>query len=836
MPHLRYAGKLWHIAGDDLSIPALCSITGRIVWTVLICILYGITSKHFHDCSTAWVFDLYFSISIFIFVLSILNDGSLIKVSLKGTMTMMDERKSIGNNLTAKFILVLFQIVCAIFGLITIIVDTNFPCSNDLNDIQITRIFVLIVCISQIVDASLLFCCCYCLHKREDISERIEYENNYENLSTNLVEEQNPLSNDQIISDTYNETWTIDLWVNKCKKITKIISLVSCGLFGGGNIDDGLEEVAKVLTLFFHYDGFLDVVPSDVIAGITLVRIQQRALKDTFKLKLAKNKSYTNGKVSLKLIENPNKDNFNTTYNDVSDESCYYKSNLVDDIENNLNEDNLENGSFRYSPLSEDEKKGFDLSADEFDNWLRCSVYSLAMYTHFIVLFMNPCTGLCNLCMNGILKDCCNCNAFNNYRSSSNASSLSRQVFIEGDNCCKFNNAGLNIIKNNLDNSDLIYVSFKNDTTHKPYAIFLDHDKKWVVISIRGTLSLEDCVTDAICEPVELKEAGEQYGFDGENRWAHGGMLIGALHIRKELERTGILKRVLGNGNRPYQEQPNSASPNTFCYSDYSLVVTGHSLGAGTAILLSLLLHDQYPSVRCYSLGTPASVLDERTSREVSTYIASLVLGNDLVCRLNFGALCELRHNILDAISRAKVNKMKILRSAIFNEYIDPDDYLYPAQLEPDTMFKRSVQTFSSVINKRLAVNSGKELRIPGYIVHLTKRSHIEFKDKSKYITHSAVSTLHASSTASSTSKQSFSTFFSKNILRPKRNDSDDLSEPTSRESDSIFYGDYIPVEKNLDDFIHIIVSTSMTVDHLPDRYYYEIKKIRDKLFQKYKK
>jgi hypothetical protein len=37
--------------------------------------------------------------------------------------------------------------------------------------------------------------------------------------------------------------------------------------------------VAKVLTTFFHHDGFLDVVPSDVVAGIILVRLQQRRAK-----------------------------------------------------------------------------------------------------------------------------------------------------------------------------------------------------------------------------------------------------------------------------------------------------------------------------------------------------------------------------------------------------------------------------------------------------------------------------------------------------------------------------------------------------------------------------
>lgn len=42
--------------------------------------------------------------------------------------------------------------------------------------------------------------------------------------------------------------------------------------------------VAAIFSDFFHHEGFLDVVPSDVVAGILLVRFQQRidALKVSF--------------------------------------------------------------------------------------------------------------------------------------------------------------------------------------------------------------------------------------------------------------------------------------------------------------------------------------------------------------------------------------------------------------------------------------------------------------------------------------------------------------------------------------------------------------------------
>ena len=71
--------------------------------------------------------------------------------------------------------------------------------------------------------------------------------------------------------------------------------------------------------------------------------------------------------------------------------------------------------------------------------------------------------------------------------------------------------------------SQLVFANFSNDISIKPYAIFVDHDKqvilelivatslhthKAIVISIRGTLSLEDCVTDAMAHSESLEAAG----------------------------------------------------------------------------------------------------------------------------------------------------------------------------------------------------------------------------------------------------------------------------------------------------------------------------------------
>lgn len=294
---------------------------------------------------------------------------------------------------------------------------------------------------------------------------------------------------------------------------------------------------------------------------------------------------------------------------------------------------------------------------------------------------------------------------------------------IDGDNFCGLHHTGLSqIVTDNLSEglvgSELVYASFRNDPLHKVYGVFLDHMKERVVIAIRGTLSMEDCITDAICDPVELSEIGEEYGFEGKNRYSHAGMLKAALHIRSELENNGILNGVFGSTSYGSSIQSPLNERSDGC-EHYSLVITGHSLGAGSAVILGLLLRKRFPSLHVYAYGTPGSVLDSQLSKEVSSFVTSVVMGNDLVCRLGFRSLNRLREDVLDAISRAKVNKMLIMQ-AIFKEF-NSEDFMYPKGQEPNSAFKTSIQEFKSKIQERLPDNI--HLSIPGRIIHFAKDS-----------------------------------------------------------------------------------------------------------------
>jgi len=101
--------------------------------------------------------------------------------------------------------------------------------------------------------------------------------------------------------------------------------------------------------------------------------------------------------------------------------------------------------------------------------------------------------------------------------------------------------------ESNHDSSDiqLIYSTVSNSTKVKPYAVFYDAYSDEVVIAIRGTLSLDDCVTDAMAEPVQFNSFGLITDPNDTNnervRWAHEGMLLCALAIKDDLEKKQIL-------------------------------------------------------------------------------------------------------------------------------------------------------------------------------------------------------------------------------------------------------------------------------------------------------
>jgi hypothetical protein len=84
---------------------------------------------------------------------------------------------------------------------------------------------------------------------------------------------------------------------------------------------------------------------------------------------------------------------------------------------------------------------------------------------------------------------------------------------------------------------ELVYGRFDNGLLETPYGVLLDHAWNSVVITIRGSLSLEDCVIDVLCDPESLQNLGEKFGFDGQGEYCHSGVVNRSEWLYQDLER-----------------------------------------------------------------------------------------------------------------------------------------------------------------------------------------------------------------------------------------------------------------------------------------------------------
>ena len=74
-------------------------------------------------------------------------------------------------------------------------------------------------------------------------------------------------------------------------------------------------------------------------------------------------------------------------------------------------------------------------------------------------------------------------------------------LYISGDGCCLSETATLRATLPFLKEDDIVYISYKNKAFVTPFVVCLDRTYNKIVISIRGSASIADFVTDAIACP-----------------------------------------------------------------------------------------------------------------------------------------------------------------------------------------------------------------------------------------------------------------------------------------------------------------------------------------------
>uniref|UniRef100_A0AAQ4NVE4 sn-1-specific diacylglycerol lipase n=1 Tax=Gasterosteus aculeatus aculeatus TaxID=481459 RepID=A0AAQ4NVE4_GASAC len=246
-----------------------------------------------------------------------------------------------------------------------------------------------------------------------------------------------------------------------------------------------------------------------------------------------------------------------------------------------------------------------------------------------------------------------------------------------------------------------------------PFYVALDHKREAVLVAVRGTLSLRDVLTDlsAECENLPIE------GVSGAC-YAHKGMCQAASYIYKKLVNDGIL-------NQAFAIAP-----------EYKLVITGHSLGAGTASLLAILLRGSFPSLQCYSFSPPGGLLSKALADYSKDFVVSVVLGKDLVPRLSIPNMEDLKRKLLKIVSNCNRPKYRILLQGCWYELFggDPDDFptemdnrreeeLSQPLLGEESLMIRHSSSYQSLTSDDSPARSAAHLPLflPGRILHITE-------------------------------------------------------------------------------------------------------------------
>ncbi len=266
----------------------------------------------------------------------------------------------------------------------------------------------------------------------------------------------------------------------------------------------------------------------------------------------------------------------------------------------------------------------------------------------------------------------------------------------------------------NANPSDILHVSYTDTALGIiPYLVILDRESRSVVISIRGTVETADVITDLLSHPQDCSSSLPPWVLDelalmtaeGEKLggvFCHGGILSSAKAILRDLDSKDILSsmehvemhagqdsseildeamenvqnekiKVLGQDEDVHLPIQRAQSIiHEAAGKGWNLIVTGHSLGAAVASLISFNLRERFPEMQCVAFNPPGGVMDPRLSEISKTFCTSVVVGMDLISRLSTRNMSALIDDLVLTLGRCKRPKLSIFFDAVFGRRKDP--------------------------------------------------------------------------------------------------------------------------------------------------------------------
>lgn len=281
-----------------------------------------------------------------------------------------------------------------------------------------------------------------------------------------------------------------------------------------------------------------------------------------------------------------------------------------------------------------------------------------------------------------------------------------------------------------------------------PYCLAVDHAKRTIVLAIRGSMSMDDVVRDLLFEPASLDDwisgqspnnssgivSGSGNGpgsstsvgrssssplweaplpplrpASANTRYAaHSGIFEATRATLEDLQQAGVLARaLLGPAPR---------------YPDYSLVVCGHSLGAGCAFLLSLRLRQFFPNLRCLAFSPPGGLATAELCIGAAEWCTSVVCGKEMIPRLTLTTFERTRDEIVYCAARCRRSKVSLMLGWLTGRIWKDEELFYrPEDLpdEPQAWLESYRESLAATAARREYVKLAGQFGPPGRVLYL---------------------------------------------------------------------------------------------------------------------
>lgn len=304
------------------------------------------------------------------------------------------------------------------------------------------------------------------------------------------------------------------------------------------------SDIAMVLSDYFNNEGSLDIVPSDIVmALLMLLRVQEERRQECVDDVLMKAREYQETQRQVNNIDADVKEEIFHSARDIEEgmiiaEEFRFKDAREEVLSSDSDNDSIDSAVARLAlaELNETRRHNQFILAESIvlqmnrtestgkvyfrpeareilmptnandriaiAQGARFARYARAMYSWRMDLIEKPVRSCLNFGLQFVKSL---------YRR--------RNDKVVGDNLFGFNDASLESFAQ-IEPEQLVYASFTQGIGKIPFCVLVDHEWKSVVISIRGTLSLEDAVTDISLRPEPLEEVGSRCGFGESTRVA----------------------------------------------------------------------------------------------------------------------------------------------------------------------------------------------------------------------------------------------------------------------------------------------------------------------------